>query len=61
MANKQTATNRKMVGQYLRRLTDQYLKEVLAQKMESIVDFVTIPKNFDEETELHNYMKIKHL
>lgn len=50
-----------LIEQYLRQLTNQNSREVLSQKLESIVGAVTLPKNFNEETELRNYLENRYL
>lgn len=50
-----------IIESYLQTITEQNNSKSISPKLKKIVGSVKLPKNFDEEKELRNYLENKHL
>jgi formiminotetrahydrofolate cyclodeaminase len=50
-----------LIENYLETITQDNGDEKISPKLKKIVGAVKLPKNFDEEKELHSYFEKKHL
>ena len=50
-----------IIQNYLESITNEHSEEKLSPKLKKIVGAVKLPKNFNEDKELRNYLEKKHL
>ena len=50
-----------IIQNYLECITNENTEEKLSPKLKKIVGAVKLPKNFNEDKELRNYLEKKHL
>ena len=50
-----------LIESYLETITEHNESKSISPKLKKIVGSVKLPKNFDEEKELRNYLESKHL
>ena len=50
-----------IIQNYLESITNENTEEKLSPKLKKIVGAVKLPKNFNEDKELRNYLEKKHL